>query len=66
MVMAVGEVEVVSRDEVADGLYPSASSNEIELPISLLDNNVDCLTCSGQLPKEPFGFNCPALLPSSN
>lgn len=48
----MGEVELASREAVADGLYPSASSNGVEAIVSLRDNNVDCSVCRGEVAKE--------------
>lgn len=66
-VTTVGEVELASGEAVADGLYPSASSNGVEAIVSLRDNNVDCSVCRGQVAKEGLlEVECPALLPSRN
>lgn len=70
--MAICEVELVSRTEIDDGLYPKARawSNEIEPlfdPTNPLDNNEDSfryLIFNGQLPRGRPRLNYPALLPS--
>lgn len=44
-------MELASREAVTDGLYPRASSNEVEAIVSLRDNNVDCSVCRGDVAK---------------
>lgn len=64
----MGEVELASREAVADGLYPSASSNGgLRLLLVCVTTTWIAQYVGGQVATERLlDLDCPALLPSKN